>query len=66
MPEGEDPILVPKPAESAYYYEIKYFLDGVQSGEPFDRNLPEEAQENVRIALAEMESADNGGKIVTL
>ena len=66
MPEGEDPILVPKPAESAYYYEIKYFLDGVQSGEPFDRNLPEEAQENVRIALAEMESADNGGKLVTL
>ena len=66
MPEGQDPILVPRDKNSAYYYEIRCFLDGIQSGAPYDRNRPEEAMENVRIALAELESADKGGAEVLL
>ena len=66
MPEGQDPILVPRDKNSAYYYEIRCFLDGIQSGAPYDRNRPEEAMENVRIALAELESADKGGAEVML
>jgi predicted dehydrogenase len=66
MEEGKEPVLVEKPQESEYYYEIKYFLENVVSGEPFSRNEPRDAQENVRIALAEMASADRGGETVTL
>ncbi len=63
--EGEK-ILAPRNTVSAYYKETRYFLDGIQSGEPFTRCMPEEAMENVRIALAEMASADRNGAIVTL
>ena len=66
MPEGAEAISVPPPENSAYYYEVRYFLDGVRSGEPYTRNMPEEARDNVRIALAEMESADRGGETVLL
>ena len=66
LEEGKEPVEVPPRPNSAYYWEIRYFLDGVQSGEPFERNMPEEAKENVRIALAEMRSADNDGASVAL
>lgn len=66
MPEGEEPEIVERDDQSAYYREIVYFLDGVREGYPFDRCTPEEAMENVRIALAEMESADKKGEYITL
>lgn len=62
----KEPVEIAKPENSAYYYEVRYFLDHIVSGEPLSKNMPEEAKENVRIALAEMKSADLNGEKVTL
>ena len=66
LEQDKDPNLVPRDKNSAYYHEVRYFLDGIRSGEPYTRNMPEEAMENVRIALAELDSADRNGEVVTL
>jgi len=62
----KEPEQIAKPENSAYYYEIKYFLEHIVSGEPLTKNQPEEAKENVRIALAELKSADLNGERVAL
>lgn len=49
-----------------YVYEILYYVDCLKNGKPVDFNPPEQSRDNIRIIMAEMESADNGGKLVTL
>ena len=44
----------------AYYREIEYFLQCVESGQQPQRVTPEEALESVRVSLAEIESAATG------
>ena len=50
--------------ESFYYTELKYFADCLLAGEKITRATPESARETVRIALAEMKSADLHGELV--
>lgn len=53
-------------AFDAYYNEILYFADCLMEGKPVTRCLPEETMDSVRIIMAEMESADQGGARVEL
>ena len=50
--------------ENFYYTELKYFADTLLAGGKIDRATPESARDTVKIALAEMESADKHGEIV--
>lgn len=50
----------------AYYEEIKYFAELVRDGKKLDYNFPDESVDSVRLVMAELESADNGGKQVKL
>lgn len=50
--------------ENFYYTELKYFADTLLAGGKINRATPESARDTVRIALAEMESADKHGEIV--
>ncbi|MBR6633796.1 MAG: Gfo/Idh/MocA family oxidoreductase [Clostridia bacterium] len=52
--------------KSAHYAEIKYFIDLVANGGEDKINPPEESMNTIKLALAEMASADNKGAIVTL
>ncbi|HOB16250.1 MAG TPA: Gfo/Idh/MocA family oxidoreductase [Defluviitoga sp.] len=52
--------------ENAYYREIKYFANAVLNDLPIEVCPPKSSMETIRIALAEMKSADNNGKIVNL
>ena len=47
-----------------HYAEIKYFAELIANGGENTINPPEDSMNTIRIALAEMESADNKGKIV--
>ena len=50
--------------EHFYYVELKYFADTLRAGGKIERATPESARDTVKIALAEMESADKHGEIV--
>ncbi|CEP77884.1 MAG: Gfo/Idh/MocA family oxidoreductase [Defluviitoga tunisiensis] len=52
--------------ENAYYKEIKYFANAVLNDLPIEVCPPSSSMETIKIALAEMESADNKGKTVNL
>jgi len=54
------------PKDDGYYREIKYFANALISGTPIQTASPQSTMETIRIARAEMESADNGGQIVRL
>ena len=47
--------------ESAYYREVKYFIDCIINDKPVDRVPPESSMETIKIAEAEVESANNKG-----
>ena len=49
-----------------YYEEIEYFIDLVKTGKENTINPPESSMESIRLALAEMKSADLGGQVVEL
>jgi predicted dehydrogenase len=61
-------IEVPKliPGHSEHYNEIKYFADIVANNKENTINPPESSKETIRIALAEMKSADLKGELVYL
>ncbi|MFO7154685.1 MAG: Gfo/Idh/MocA family oxidoreductase [Caldicoprobacter oshimai] len=54
------------PKENGYYREIKYFINALINDTPIDVASPYSTMETIRIAQAEIESADNGGKFVEL
>lgn len=49
-----------------YVYEILYYVDCLKNGKPVDFCPPEQSRDNLRIIMAEIESANNGGKLVEL
>lgn len=66
-PEGGKP---EKPVEkgktSAYTNEVRYFAQCLMDGKPVERCLPFTTRETIRIARAEMASADGKGAMVQL
>lgn len=65
--KGYTPIELPAAHQlGGHYPEIKYFVDVIQKGIENTINPPESSMNTIRIALAEMQSADLGGQIVTL
>jgi hypothetical protein len=54
------------PKENGYYREIKYFINALINDTPIDVASPYSTMETIRIARAEIESADNGGKFIEL
>ncbi len=52
--------------ENFYMAELKYFADTLRAGGKIERATPESARDTIRITLAEMESADNGGAKVEI
>jgi predicted dehydrogenase len=52
--------------DNGYYREIKYFASAVLNDTPIEVATPVSSMETIIIAMAEMESADNCGKHVTL
>ena len=50
----------------AYYGEIMYYTDCLANGKPVSECLPENTIHSVRMVLAEIESADKNGQVVTL
>jgi predicted dehydrogenase len=54
------------PKEDGYYREIKYFINALINDTPIDVVSPYSTMETIRIAQAEIESADNGGKFIDL
>ena len=56
----------PKHTVRAHMAEIKYFADLIANGGENTINPPEASMETIRLALAEMESADKNGQLVEL
>ncbi|HOJ10099.1 MAG TPA: Gfo/Idh/MocA family oxidoreductase [Clostridiales bacterium] len=54
------------PAEMGYYREIVYFIDAVLNDKPTDKAPTESTMETIRIAEAEVASADNNGAITVV
>lgn len=59
-------VLPDVPQLGGHYPEIKYFVDIIHSGAANTINPPESSMDTIRIALAEMQSADLGGQIVEI
>ncbi len=60
-------IEVPTIAQNGGHYpEMKYFINLIVNGGKNTINPPESSMDTIRIALAEMESADLGGQIVEI
>ncbi|MBE6650552.1 MAG: Gfo/Idh/MocA family oxidoreductase [Ruminococcaceae bacterium] len=55
-----------KHENGGHYAEIKYFAELIANGGENTINPPEDSMNTIRIALAEMESADNKGQLVEL
>lgn len=49
-----------------YYGEILYFADCLMNSKPVSECLPADTMNSVRLIMAEMESADKNGQVVTL
>lgn len=54
------------PTQDGYYREILYFMDCLANAKPQNICPPESTRDTIAIALAEQESADNGGVLVRL
>jgi predicted dehydrogenase len=54
------------PADNGYYREIKYYVNALLNDQTIDIAAPHSTMETIRIARAEVESADNNGKVVEL
>jgi len=52
--------------ENGYYKEIVYFADCIMNNKENTINAPESSMETIKLVHKELESADNGGKIVEL
>lgn len=52
------------PKEDGYTRELKYFVNRVSAGGPIETATPASTADTIRIAEAEMESADRGGAFV--
>lgn len=65
-PVGGKKIVPDLPADDGYYREIVYFIDCIEKGRQPERCTPLSAMETIRIAQAEVQSADCGGDKVKL
>ena len=65
-PQDQKEYVMEKKIENPYYNEIKYFAECITSHIAVTQCLPSDAMETVRIALAEMQSADLDGDKITL
>ena len=54
------------PKDNGYYREIKYFVNALMNNTSIEVAAPYSTMETIRIARAEVESADNSGKAVEL
>ena len=54
------------PDGTGHYYEIRYFVESLLEGRPMDIATPESTKETIRLAEAEIASADRGGALVKL
>ncbi|WP_129724514.1 Gfo/Idh/MocA family protein [Xylanivirga thermophila] len=54
------------PEDNGYYREIKYYVNALLNDQTIDIAAPHSTMETIRIARAEVESADNNGKVVEL
>jgi hypothetical protein len=52
--------------DDGYYREICYFIDAIINDKPIETASPCSTKESIRLALAEMKSADMGGACVAL
>jgi len=58
--------LAPEKPHDMYTEEIRYFIECIAAGKPVSRCLPESTAESVRIARAEIASADLNGQQIRL
>jgi len=61
---GEEPHTPAHDKENAYYKELLYLADCIINDRPVSVNPPEDSMNTIKIVMAEIESADNGGVIV--
>lgn len=61
---GEKPYVPEYDKENAYYKELKYFADCIINDKPAAINPPRDSMNTLKIIQAEIESADNGGRII--
>jgi predicted dehydrogenase len=54
------------PDGTGHYYEIRYFVESLLEGKPMDAATPESTKETIRLAEAEIASADRGGALLKL
>lgn len=54
------------PRDDGYYRELRYFVDCLQNGRSVDVSNPESTMDTIRLAEAELQSAINGGELVSL
>ena len=66
MPVGGKSYVPEMSADDGYYHEILYFLDCLKNGKQPERCTPSSTMETIRIAWAEVASADKGGELVKL
>ena len=66
MPVGGKAYTPDMPADDGYYREILYFMDCLKTGKAPERCTPASTMETIRIAWAEVASADRGGERVKL
>ncbi|MGI5878460.1 MAG: Gfo/Idh/MocA family protein [Christensenellales bacterium] len=52
--------------EQGYYNEIRYFIDAVLHDKPITVASPRSTMDSIRIAQAEMVSADRGGELIAI
>lgn len=52
--------------ENGYYKEIVYFADCIMNGKENTVNAPESCKKTIELVHKEIESAENGGKVVSL
>ena len=65
-PNGEPSFTPELPADDGYYREIKYYLNAVIHDLPIETAAPESTKETIEIAVKEIASADNNGKLIAL
>ena len=66
MPVGGEAYTPDMPEDDGYYREMCYFMDCLKNGKKPETCLPTSTMETIRIAWAEVESAEKGGERIKL
>jgi len=65
-PVDAPPFVHEHDGKSAYYQEVKYFAESLQSGEAVTKSPPEDSLLTLQIVEAERQSANNGGQFIQI